>query len=113
MWIVTAHHPTGPVVEQFHAEQDALAAQQRHLAQRVPVTLDPVGEGWLYPQQCSFCGRDKEAVEHFCAAPAGKGAAICNRCLMLIGSAFGVVEFPPLSGGWRQSGRVVPPPRSD
>jgi len=84
MWVVRADYPSGPVVEQFTTESEALAAQQRHLANGVSVTMkSPAPAGTVVPTRCSFCGKDRSAVRGLVAGPTGAGVAICDQCVAL------------------------------
>jgi len=84
MWVVRGQYPSGDVVEEFGTEQEAQAAKQRHLAQGVAVAVaSPAPPGTRVPTRCSFCGKDRSAVERLVAGPAGADVAICNECVGL------------------------------
>jgi hypothetical protein len=89
-WVVRGQYPSGHVVEEFGTEQEAEAAKQRHLARRVPVAVaSPAPPGARVPTRCSFCGKDRSAVEGLVAGPTGAGVAICNRCVALCSELLG------------------------
>lgn len=88
MWRLIAHNPAGPATEDFDAEADALAAQQRVLARGFAVTLDPTAGGRLVPTGCTFCGKPRAAVRRLCAGPSGTGVAICDECVALASEIF-------------------------
>jgi hypothetical protein len=82
VWVVRGQYPSGDVVEEFDNEQEAERAKERHLAQGVPVAVrSPAPAGVEVPGRCSFCGRDREAVERLIAGP--QGVAICDQCVAL------------------------------
>ena len=83
-WVVRGHYPSGDMVEEFATEEAAQEAIQRHRASGVPVAVrSPAPPGTVVPNRCSFCGKDRGAVEHLIAGPAGAGVAICNQCIAL------------------------------
>ena len=86
MFVVRGQYPSGHVVEQFGTEEEAEAARQRHLANGVPATMtSPLPPGQHVTTRCSFCGKDRGAVEGMVAGPTGAGVAICNECVALCG----------------------------
>jgi hypothetical protein len=83
MWVVRADYPSAPVVEEFATEEEAGAALQRHLTNGIPVVAveAPAPHGAAVRSRCSFCSRDRGAVGHLIAGPAGAGVAICEQCV--------------------------------
>lgn len=92
-WVVRAHYPSGDAVEEYTTEAEARAAGERHLAQASWVAVrGPALEGPPMPESCSFCGKDRQAVRHLIAGPAGACVAICDECITLCYELISVVH---------------------